>query len=277
MNLFISADIEGITGVVHNAHVNWPGSDYERARKWMAADINAAIEGALEVGARRIVVNDAHGEMRNLIPDDLHPAAELVSGPSRPLGMLQGLDESFALVFCIGYHARTGSPEGIINHTFSGSVVSELRLNGQVVGELTVNAALAGEIGVPVGLVTGDEATVLEARELLGEVEGVAVKKGYGRYAALCLHPEESRRRIFEAAKRAMTRVEQFRPYRLSTPIALELRFPRTPMADAAELIPHVRRVDGVTITYEARSMVEANKLLQALVILADAAMPKQR
>jgi len=243
----------------------------------MAGDVNAAIEGALEAGANRIVVSDAHGEMYNLIIDDLHPAAELVSGPVRPLGMLQGLDEGFDLVFLIGYHAQVGSHQGVINHTYSGATISALRINGQPAGEVALSAALAGETGVPVGLVTGDEATISEAKALLPDAVTVAVKRGYGRYAALCLHPREARRRIREGAKQALGRAGQLGVYRLPPPIRLEVQFSRTPMADAAELIPCVRRVDGMTVVYEAESMVQAYRLLQALVVLADAVMPQRK
>jgi D-amino peptidase len=274
MKIYISADIEGITGVVHTAQSAWPGGDHERARKWMAGDVNAAVEGALEAGATFIVVNDAHADMRNLIIDDLHPAVHLVSGAPKTVAMLHRLDESFDLVFFVGYHARTGVWDGIINHTYSGAVVSELQLNGKVMGEIGLNAATAGELGVPVGLVTGDEATRQEALELLGVVETVAVKEGSGRYVALCKHPDQARKEIREAALRAVRQAGSYSPYVLESPVVLQLRFPRTPMADACELIPAVHRMDDLTIRYQANSMVEAYKLLQALIRLAHASRP---
>lgn len=276
MKVYISADIEGTTGVVHTAQSVGPGSEYERARKWMAQDVNAAIEGALAAGASEIIVNDAHESMRNLIIDDLHPAANLISGYPKPVSMLNGLDATFDTLFFIGYHARTGSRYGIINHTYSGSVVSKLRLNGQVVGEIGPNAALAGHFGVGVSLVTGDTATVQEAKEFLGDVETVAVKEGYGRYVALCIHPAEARQRIREAATRAVERAGDFQPYILKPPIRLEMCFPRTPMADEVELIPHMERIDDVSVAYEAEDMVQAYNLLQAMVTLAASAMPKK-
>jgi len=274
MRIYISADIEGITGVVHTAQSAWPGGDYERARKWMAEDVNAAIDGALKAGATYIVVNDAHGDMRNLIINDLHPASNLISGRPKDVSMLHRLDDSFDLVFFIGYHARTGKRDGIINHTYSGAVVSELQLNGRVMGETGLNAATAGELGVPVGLVTGDSATAQEALDLLGVVETVAVKEGSGRYVALCKHPDQARREIREAAERAVQKAGSFSPFRLSTPIELQLRFPCTPMADACELIPAVQRENDLTIRYQAATMIEAYKLLQALITLAHASRP---
>jgi len=274
MKVYISADIEGITGVVHTAQSAWPGGDYERARKWMAADVNAAIEGALSAGTTDIVVNDAHGDMRNLIIDDLHPAADLISGAPKDVAMLHRLDSSFDLVFFVGYHTRTGKRDGIINHTYSGAVVSELQLNGNVMGEIGLNAATAGELGVPVGLVTGDSATVEEALDLLGQVETVAVKEGSGRYAALCKHPERAHQEIWKAAESAVARASTFTPFKLVPPIELQLRFPRTPMADACELIPGVQRLDDLAVCYKAASMVEAYKLMQALITLAHASRP---
>ncbi len=275
MRIYISADIEGITGVVHTSQSAWPGGDYERARKWMAEDVNAAVQGALEAGATSIVVNDAHGSMYNLIIDDLHPKVRLISGAPKPVAMLHRLEDGADLVFFVGYHARVGNRFGIINHTYSGAVVSELRLNGQAVGEIGLNAATAGELGIPVGLVTGDHETAREALDLLGDVETAVVKEGSGRYVGLCLHPTEARNLIQEAAKRAVERFDQFEPFVLEQPITLQLQFPRTPMADACELIPGVERLSGMTIAYQAESMVKAYKILQAFIGLASVSMPK--
>jgi D-amino peptidase len=274
MRVYISADIEGITGVVHTAQSAWPGGDYERARKWMAADVNAAIEGALEGGASEIVVNDAHGDMRNLIIDDLHPSARLLSGAPKTVAMLHRLDSSYDLAFFIGYHTRTGKRDGIINHTYSGAVVSELKLNGRVMGEIGLNAATAGELGVSVGLVTGDSATVQEAIDLLGNIETVAVKEGSGRYVALCKHPEQAHMEIREAAQKAVMEKGMYEPFVLNPPINLQIRFPRTPMADACELIPEVQRIDDLTVSYDAKTMIEAYKLMQAWIALAHSSRP---
>jgi D-amino peptidase len=274
MRVYISADIEGVSGVVHTAQSAWQTSDYERARKWMAKDVNAAVEGALQAGAEEIVVNDAHGNMRNLIIDDLHPQAKLISGRPKAVSMLHRLDGGFDLVFFVGYHARNGSRFGIINHTYSGSVVNEVRLNGKLVGEIGLNAATAAELNVPVGLVTGDKETEKETLELLPDVETVVVKEGSGRYAALCLHPARARELIKDASKRAVERYEEFESFVVEVPVRMELKMRRTPMADACELIPHVQRIDGVTVAYEAESMVQAYKLLQAFVSLAAASRP---
>jgi D-amino peptidase len=276
MKVFISADIEGVTGVVHNAQSVWPGGDYERARKWMAGDVNAAVEGALDAGATEIVVNDAHGDMYNLILDDLHPAVRLLSGPSKPAAMMHGLDETFDAVFFIGYHARAGSRWGVINHTLSGSVVYNLKLNGILVGETGLNAALAGDLGLAVSLVTGDQATVDEAEALLGDVETVAVKVGVGRYAALCLHPQEARARIRRAARVAIEERDRFKPWRLNPPIRVEMQFLRSPMADQVELIPHVQRPDDRAVAYDATDIVQAYRLIEAMISLAAHAMPKR-
>jgi len=183
MRILISVDMEGISGVVLSDHTRSSHKEYERFRRLMTAEANAAIEGALAGGATEVIVNDSHARMANILIEDLNPAVQLISGSPKPYGMMQGIGPGTAGVFLVGYHSASGSASAVLEHTMSGRLV-DLQLNGRSVGEMGFNAALAGSYSVPVLLVTGDDAMVREARALLGDIETVAVKEGITRSAA---------------------------------------------------------------------------------------------
>ena len=235
----------------------------------MTAEANAAIDGALVAGATRILVNDSHWLMRNLIADELHPSAELVSGNPTLHSMMEGIELGFDAALCIGYHARAGTAQAVIDHTYT-SRVHEARLNGRPVGELALNAALAGTWDVPVALVSGDQALAAEARELLGEeVETVVVKQAVSRFAARSLAPAEACRRIRAGVIAALGRPH--RPFRLEPPIELEVELAGTQMADMAELVPGSVRAGGRTIYYRHQDYREVFRAWRAIYNLAGA------
>src|SRR5205823_11155188 len=180
MRVYISVDMEGIAGVVHEGQTDPTdpacAAEYARFRRLMTAEANAAVEGALAAGATRVVVNDSHWFMRNLLAEELHQAAELVSGDPKPRSMVQAIDAGFDAALFIGYHARAGTRNAILDHTYADRI-HEVRLNGRPVGELGINAGFAGVTGVPVALVSGDSGLAAEARELLGDHLAVPVAK----------------------------------------------------------------------------------------------------
>ncbi|MDI6893509.1 MAG: M55 family metallopeptidase [Bacillota bacterium] len=268
MKVYVSADLEGISGIVHWDETGKEGGeDYQRARRLMTREVNAAVEGALEAGAAEVVVNDSHGSMRNLLLEELHPAARLISGSPKPLSMVQGLDGGFRCAFFVGYHARAGS-RGVLSHTYTGSV-AEYRVNGRVMGETGMNAAVAGEYGVPVVLVSGDSTVVEEARALLGPIETVAVKEYVARNVAASLPPEKVHALLREAARRAVTRAGEIPPFRVDRPVELHTRFIHSGLADAAELMPGALRIDDVTVGYRAPDFLTAYRAGRALMALA--------
>ena len=191
LKVFISVDMEGIAGVVNGEQTSSSGKDYGIARRWMTAEVNAAIRGALQAGATEIVVNDSHGSMRNVIISELFPKAQLITGSPKPLSMMQGIDETFDAVFLIGYHARAGSKNGVLDHTYSGGSVYSIKVNDMELGESEQNALTAGYYDVPIVLVTGDQTVCSQVKKSLGEeVETAVVKEGIGRYAAKSLTPK---------------------------------------------------------------------------------------
>jgi D-amino peptidase len=268
MYVLISADMEGISGVVTWDHVDAQHKEYDRFRKLMTDEVNAAIEGALSGGAERIVVNDSHGGMKNILIEELNSAAELISGSPKPFGMMQGIGPDVDAVFLVGYHAAAGTAGAILSHTWSARAVTQVQLNGQVVGETGLNAALAGSFGAPVALVTGDRAVTEEARALLGEIETVPVKEGITRSAAQCLHPEVVRQRIRQAAERALQASSKIAPFVLEPPITVRVTFKHALQADLAAMIPYSRRVDGLVVEWTGDDMPTVYKTFCGMVSL---------
>ena len=266
MKVLISVDMEGIAGVVTNDHTSSSHKEYERFRKLMTAEANAAVEGALAGGATQILVNDSHAGMANILIEELSPAAELISGSPKPFGMMQGIGPDVDAVFLVGYHAASGTGAAVLEHTWSGRLV-EATLNGQTVGETGLNAALAGAYGAPVVLVAGDRAVTEEARALLGEIETVAVKEGVTRTAARCLHPTVAQQRVREAAERALKL--EVTPFVVRPPITVRVVFQRATYADMAELVPGSQRVDGRTVEWTGEDMPTVYKTFRAMTSLA--------
>jgi D-amino peptidase len=267
MKVYISCDMEGISGVVAGKQTQMDGEEYKRAQKLMTNEVNAAIEGALAGGASEVLVNDSHGSMRNILIEELNPSAQLISGSPKPLSMMQGIDGGFDAAFFIGYHAQAGTAYSVLDHTYSGATVYQVSLNGQPVGETGLNAALAGHFGVPVVLVTGDKLLVEEAKTLLGTVEGVAVKESYGRYAAKCLVPKEACELIREAAQRALSKGGT--PFVVESPTTLTVDFNSSAHLDMAELIPGANRVSGRRIEFIHDDLLTIYKVWRAMLKLA--------
>lgn len=275
MQVYVSVDMEGIAGVVHVDQTRRSGADYERARRWMTLEANAAVLGAFDAGATAVLVNDAHGDMRNLVLEDLDPRAEILSGSLKPRSMVEGVGGAFGVALFVGYHAGAGSRAGILDHTYYGKVVARLRLGDRDVNETGLNAIVCGMDGVPVGLVTGDSTACAQARELLGDVVTVPVKDAITRYAARSLSPEMARARVREGATHAVRRAAEgaLKPYRPAPPHALEIDFVNSACADAAELVPGTRRVSGTTTRYDAPDGDTLLRVIQAWTILAGSTM----
>jgi D-amino peptidase len=271
MKVYISVDMEGVAGVVHVDQTRRTGHDYERARRWMTGEANAAVLGAFDAGATAVLINDSHGDMRNLNLEELDPRAELISGSLKPLSMVQGASADFGVALFVGYHAGAASRAGILDHTYYGRVVSRCRVGGRDWNEAAINAAVCGSHGIPVALVTGDTAVCAQAREILGDVETVAVKEAITRYAARSLGPQAARDKIREGARRAVERARagSVQPFRPEPPHRLEIDFVNSACADAAELVPGTRRTGGITTSYDAPDPATLLQVVLAWTTLA--------
>jgi D-amino peptidase len=269
MNVFISADIEGVCGVVGSLHTDPTGSHYRLACDWMVGEVNAAIEGALEAGARRIVVKDAHNQATNIELDKLHPAAELISGWG-PLGsMVEGVDSSFSALFLIGYHARAATADGTLAHTWSSNVL-DLRINGQTIGETGWAAAFAGHFDVPLGLVTGDDKLMTQLMEELPEGYQTVITKTGWTYNSAQMRPiAEVHREIRSAATRALANPGALPLFKPALPITLTLRFRHWEGLHACAAVPGVERLAVDTLQCRAGDIIEAQKFFSTLHRLA--------
>lgn len=266
MKVFICADMEGITGVVHRDQLLPEGHAWPEARRWMTGDINAAIEGVLlEDPEATFVVNDGHAIMRNIMLEELHERAELVMGPAtfenKPLCQTMGIDETYDLFMLVGHHTRAGTPGGLLSHTWSGKVITNLYLNGKVVGEIAMNSAVAGSYGVPVGLVTGTDRLMDEARGTLpGTPALVSVKRTLGPTAAICQTPKVTRRTIADGAALAVRRLREGKLEALDPPGPVEVIVEtyRREMTDQALRCVHAERVSDRSFRTTGDNAAEA-------------------
>lgn len=223
LKVFISVDMEGLAGVVTGSDVSPTGPDYGHFRGIMAAETNAAIEGAFRAGATEVLVRDSHGSKQNLLPNDVDPRARLLRGASTgPRNMMEGIDSTFAAVVFIGYHAKAGTPRAIGEHTSTGNVV-DFSINGVSLPEAGYNAAVAGLAGVPVVFIAGDRAVVEQVRGLLGPIEGVAVKEEVND-ASLGLSPKLAQDEIRRGVEQAIRNRSRAKPYKLNGPYTMVLK-----------------------------------------------------
>ena len=260
MRIYVSVDMEGLAGVAHPHQVVFGANgvdrtDYDRSRALMAGEANAAIDAAFEHGAREVVVNDSHWQMRNLRAEDLHEGARLIIG-DKPLSMTQGVggtgDGAYDGAAFIGYHAGAGHPSGVIAHTFSSATILEIRANGIPHNEAGLNAIRLGHHGVPVMLVSGDDALASEVGAMLPWAERVIVKRGLGSNVADSLTPADARRAIRDGMERAMSRLGEMRLYEPTMPIAGEMDFRLPVMADYAAVLPGTERLGPRTVGFMA-------------------------
>ena len=269
--VFISIDMEGISSIVSWPEVDRNNSEYAHTRKIMASDLNAAIEGALEAGAKEIVVSDAHGGMRNLRPEEVHEAAQLIRGSPKPNSMMEGIKEGFDAAMYVGYHSMKGTENGICAHTISGSVVQAIWINGRMTGEFGMNSALAGHYGVPSVYLAGDYAATVEAEAFVPGITTAAVKWAMGRYSAKCLHPNVAAKLIKKKAKEALTKAFPV-PRVVDSPVEVKVRLATSTQADVSSLIPSLERVDGTTMKGVYDDYQTAINALRACIYMAGAA-----
>lgn len=256
MKIFISSDMEGTAGVVDWDQCRPGHHDYEYYRDLLQAEVNAAIEGAVEgcasaveggAPAAEFLVNDSHGRMANLRPAELAGHASYLSGRHKPLYMMQGLDASFDAIFFVSYHgSMTGTP-ATLSHTYNPTAIAEVRLNGRVAGESGINSLVAIGHGVPVVLVTGDGTTAAELAAFWPDARSAVVKRSISRFAAESLHPDRACALIHDAAREAIRDLAAGRapapvPRDLSLPAELTVRL-RNP--DLAEMATWLERVES--------------------------------
>jgi D-amino peptidase len=258
LKVFISVDMEGVAGLVHWDETAEGGADYGLFRRLMTEETNAAITGALEAGATEIVVRDSHNSARNILPDLLRPEARLIRDWNGPMSMMEGLDRSFDAVVFVGYHARAGTPDAVLKHTMSLALYDVI-LNGVRMPEGGWNAAIAGYFDVPVVFLSGDSAICRQIREILGNVETVAVKDGIGKAASM-IHPAKAREMIQKGVAAALRNLIAYKPYKPSPPYKLEIVFTDENQAQRASWVPGAVRTGERSVAFTSGDFMDIVK-----------------
>jgi D-amino peptidase len=266
LKVFISVDMEGVTGVVTSEECDpKAGDDYQYFRRIMSLEANAAAEGALAAGATEVWVRDAHSSARNILPDLLDKRTKLLRDWSGgPKSMMDGIDGTFDAAVFVGYHAKAGTPDAVIEHTMTGRI-TDAKINGISLPEAGINALIGGYYNVPVVFVAGDKAICDQAKQLFGEVETVAVKEGLGA-ASLSLHPEVAREKIKAGVESALRNVGKYKPYKLASPYKLVLTLKDEKMVYNGQFYPGAKRTGDWELTYENNDLMEVIKAFEGML-----------
>ncbi len=271
MRVWISIDMEGMSGIVERRQLI-PGQDqYERGRMALMQDLDAVLtelRGAPDLDGE-IVVNDSHDGMLNVLWDRIPPGVRLISGGTKALSMNQGVQHADLALF-VGYHAMAGTPAAIMDHTYSGEIF-RVTLNGREVGETGINAAVAGHYGVPVGLVSGDDKLAHEVAALLPGAVTVIVKEGVSRNSAGLLSSHETTQRLREGVAEALARARtgSLRPYKVDAPTHWTMTLMTADMADRAMYCPGTERIDGRTVAFTTDTVLEGFRAFYTVMGLA--------
>ena len=283
MKILISVDIEGASGIVTGRetaipyrYVNDPEEtfDYHTGQRWVTADVNAAVEGAIEAGATEFVVHDSHGlDYRNLLMDELHPSVEVVRGMPIIFYEFEDLDPSYDAAFMIAMHAAPGEP-GVLSHALDWPLLREVRVNGRPVGESQITAALAGYYDIPTVLITGDDLVCEDMKNWTGgQIETAVVKKSLSRYCGRCLPLQKAWDLIRESAQRAVERIDEFEPFRFESPTTLEITLVDRQIAWYASWMPQVEYDGAYTVRYTDKDFLNVYKVMMAIFWIAESKM----
>ncbi|MCM3121708.1 MULTISPECIES: M55 family metallopeptidase [unclassified Mesobacillus] len=269
MKLYISVDMEGITGLVDHTHVDSSKHNYERSRKIMTQEANYVITKAFETGCEEVIVNDSHSKMNNLLIEDLHPDTQLITGDVKPFSMVQGLDDSFKGAVFVGYHARA-SMSGVMSHSMIFGV-RHMWINDVQIGELGFNAYVAGYFGVPVIMVAGDDGAAREAEALIPNITTAVVKESISRSAAKSLTPVKAGELLAEKTEQAIKNIGKMKPLTPPENPVLRIEFANYGQAEWANLMPGTEIEVGTTIVrFQAKDILEA---YQAMLVMTELAM----
>ena len=266
LKIYISADMEGVVGVVTGEQLGPSGFEYQRFRQFMTDEVNAAIDAARAAGAAEFLVSDSHGNGQNLLIEQLPNDVMVIRSWPRPLGMMEGIDETFDGIIFLGYHASAANTRGVRAHTMSSANITGLRLNGRSMSEGSINAAIAGHFGVPVIMISGDDIAVAETQVIVGDMEGAVVKWAKGFHSAQTLTPEAAYEVIRTRTNAAVGRIDDFEPFVLETPIELELSLKHYRPVELLSYLPNVEKVNSHTVKFVGEDMIEISKFLRVAV-----------
>jgi len=270
MRVYVSVDMEGLGGVVALPQVFAGSSEYERYRKWMTEEVRAAIEGAIEFGAKKIVVADSHGSMTNLLIEELPEEIEVITGFPRPVCMVHGIWEGFDAALFLGYHARKGIRSGVMSHTIAGRIFSYIKINDVEASEFYLNALVAGFYETPVALIAGDVEICKEAKIRVPQIETVITKVGITRFSAKTKTLKRIKKELKEKTIKALHNVREgkIKPLKVEGEIRLELGFFDPDIPNLLEYLNKVELLDDRRIVYKAKDIIDAYKMIEIAMIL---------
>lgn len=270
MKVYISADLEGISGIVARTQIKPFDDDYKRARVLMTNEVNAAIEGALIAGAKGIVVNDGHGDgtMINILIESLNTNAQLISGGPKKLGMMEGIDSSFDAAIFIGYPSRMNTP-GVLSSSFDANVISDININGKDAGEFYMNALVAGYYNVPVVLVSGDNILAEEVKHENNKIKTTVVKIAHGRYAAKCIAPSVVQGLIKEKVEIALRNIAIIKPIKIIGKIEMKVTFLNSGLAESVSFMPGFQLISPNVVQYNTNDFIESYRALISMMDIA--------
>jgi D-amino peptidase len=261
LKIYISADIEGVTGVTHWDETDLHKEDSKVFREQMTAEVVAACEGALQAGATEIWIKDAHDTGRNLIASKLPKEASLIRGwTGHPLMMVQELDDSFAAVMMIGYHSRAGAGTSPLAHTMTGKLAC-ISVNGRYASEFLIHAYAAASLRIPVAFVSGDKGLCDEVAQLNSHITTVAVKEGIGE-ATVNIHPELATSRIREGVAQALRGPVADCQIPLPAHFVIEINYRDHYQAHLYGFYPGATQKDATTVQFESDSYFEIMRFL---------------
>jgi D-amino peptidase len=263
LKVHVSVDMEGVAGVVTGDQIGPSGFEYGRFREFMTREALAAVTAAKEAGATEIVVADSHGNGENLLIEQFPPDVRLVRSWPRRLQMMAGIDETFDAAIFIGYHSSTTNTAGVRAHTFSSATLTRVALNGVEMTEGAWNAAIAGHFGVPVVMISGDDAAVAEVRKVIGPIEGAETKRSLGFHSALTLTPQAALDLIGPRVKAGLSRRAELKPYRPQGPVTVDVSFKHYMPAEVLAFLPMFERTASHSIRFRAKDMAEASSVME--------------
>jgi D-amino peptidase len=273
MKAFISVDMEGMPYIVIPGHLNLKGALYEEARKIATKVTLTVAEELNKNGFEEVTIADSHGPMVNLLVDDLPEYVEIVRGFPRPASMVAGVEGCDVALF-LGYHAKFGTVKSTFDHTYSGGTINKLQVNGVEVSEFILNAYTAGDYKVPVMLVAG-EAQLLkdDVKKFAPWAETVPLKHSLSRISARSFSMVRIEKELRRAVKKAVANFKQGKVKLLvaKRPVRMQVTFLATHHADVAEMLPIVKRIDGLNVEYSAKNMVDAYQIFELLVLAGSA------
>jgi D-amino peptidase len=268
MKALISVDMEGMPYIVNPSQLRLKGALYDEGRRIATRITLIAANELNKNGFEKVIIADSHGPMVNILVDDLPEYVDIIRGYPRPISMISGVEDCDALLL-LGYHAKFGTSKSTFDHTYSGRIISKFEVNGVEASEFLLSAYTAGEMNVPVILVAGDAQLIKDdVTRHAPWAQTVALKCSMGRVCARSSSMITIERELKEGVKKAVTKLKQNKAKLLKPekPIRVAVTFQKTHFADAAELLPKAKRIDGLKVEYSASSMVEAYKTFELLV-----------